>query len=105
MRSLFALTFFLLFFFGGKLFSQIDSLHRPPVKAKKICEINLTDGSSYKGYILKQTDSLIYLKSSGGVLIHIPKHNVAGINFHRGGIASDSSGGSGTVSIAHHYYW
>ncbi len=104
MRSFFVFIFFLLFISAGKLFSQTDSLPKP-VKQKKLCEINLTDGSSYKGYILKQTDSLIYLKSSAGVLIHIPKNSVLGINFHKGGVVSgDSVGGVHSSSIGHNYY-
>lgn len=41
----------------------------------------MRDGASYKGYIEKQNDSLIYLKGSSGVSIRIPKNQVAEIDF------------------------
>ncbi|HXB41076.1 MAG TPA: hypothetical protein VNZ49_11080 [Bacteroidia bacterium] len=51
------------------------------VRTPKPCEIKLTDGSSYKGYIERQTDSLIFLKGSSGVMMQIPKKNVSEIDF------------------------
>ncbi len=105
MRNFCGFIIFILFLFNGKLFSQTDSL-RKPVKQKKLCEVNLIDGSSYKGIILKQTDFLVYLKSSAGVVIHIPKNSVLGINFYKGGVASsDTIGNIHKASIAQKYYF
>lgn len=71
-----------------------------------LCEIKMYDGSTYKGFIEKQTDTLIYLKSSSGVLIHVPKRHVLSIDFINGHTTKDSTGNI-TIhipAIAHNYY-
>ncbi len=66
--------------FANHLFCQVDTTLKSN-RTPKPCEIKLTDGSAYKGYIERQTDSIIYLKGSSGVLIQIPKKKVAEIDF------------------------
>ena len=78
-------------FEGTQVFSQTDSLVKP-IKNPKLCEITMRDGSSYKGHIEKQNDSTICLKSSSGVVIYIPKHNVSNIDFAKGTVSHDTSG-------------
>lgn len=60
-------------------FSQEDSLAKTLHLAKS-CEIRMYDGSSYKGTIEKQNDSLVWLKATSGVLIQIPKKHIASID-------------------------
>ncbi|MHB8260450.1 MAG: hypothetical protein ACYDCN_08580 [Bacteroidia bacterium] len=92
---------------GGEAFSQNDSIPLKPAERKPVlCEIKMFDGSTYKGFIEKQTDTLIYLKSSSGVLIHVPKKHVLSIDFINGHTTKDSTGNI-TIhipSISHNYY-
>ncbi|MGZ3866260.1 MAG: hypothetical protein ACXVC6_10510 [Bacteroidia bacterium] len=67
-------------------------------KSTGLCEIRLIDGSSYKGRIENQTDSVIFLKSSGGVLVQLPKHNVSSVDFISGHALNDTING---ISIHH----
>ncbi len=71
-----------------------------------LCEIKMHDGSLYKGYIEKQNDSLIYLKSSVGVLIHVPKKQINSIDFINGHTTKDSTGNMliHIPNIAYNYY-
>lgn len=59
----------------------------------RLCEIRLQDGSVYKGRIETQTDSIIFLKSSGGVTVQIPKQNVSAVDFVNGHMLNDSLNG------------
>ena len=108
MRKIIVFLFVFSLLQTGKLFSQADSLSKP-VKNPKLCEIKMMDGTSYKGHIDGQTDSLIYLKSSAGVIVIIPKHNVASIDFLNGHVTHDTTGTKKgmtihTAGIANRYY-
>ncbi len=106
MPKIFAFILFLFVFQTTKLFSQSDSIIKP-VKTPKLCEIKMRDGSSYKGHIERQTDSIIYLKSSVGVLVLIPKHYVSNIDFLSGHTSHDTIGGGMHIhspGIAQSYY-
>jgi hypothetical protein len=71
----------------------------------KLCEIQLHDGSVYHGYIQRQTDSLIYLKSNGDVLIQIPKRNITSIEALKAHAEHDTTGLKiRTPSIGMNYY-
>jgi len=98
---LFILSFFL-------THAQEDSISpvKPLAKKPVLCEIKMNDGSSYKGYIEKQSDTLIYLKSSAGVLVQVPKKQVAGIDFINGHTTQDSTGNLTihTPNISNYYY-
>lgn len=71
-----------------------------------LTEIRMRDGTFYKGHIEKQNDSLIYLKSNGGVELIIPKKNVAAVNFINGYVRNDSVTGSQVhVAGIYSYYY
>lgn len=110
MQKLLVVAFFIACFFQtitGN--AQNDTLvPAPKIVEKKpiLCKINMQDGSVYFGFIEKQTDSLLYVKSGSGVLIHVPKKQVASINFLDGHVTTDSTGNL-TIhipSISHKYY-
>jgi len=105
MPKIFAFLFIISVFQTTKSFSQSDSIVKP-AKTPKLCGITMRDGSLYKGHIEKQTDSLIYLKSSVGVLVLIPKHYVSNIDFITGHTSHDTIGGMHihTPGIAQNYY-
>jgi hypothetical protein len=106
MHRILAFILFLNLMQCQRLFSQSDSVFKPSAKGK-LCEVQMRDGSSYKGFIDKQTDSLMYLKSSAGVLVVIPKHYVASIDFIGGHTTHDTIGGGmhiHTPGIAQNYY-
>lgn len=46
-----------------------------------MCEVHLKDGSVYKGYVQMQSDSVVVLKASSGVVVRIPKNAVSEIDF------------------------
>ena len=87
--------------------AQNDSL-LPKVTTRKaiVCEIRMRDGSSYTGYIQQQTDSVISLKSEGGVTLQIPKHNIKDIFYVKSHPINDTSDVTTQhpTSIAHKYY-
>ena len=74
--------------------AQTDSLEKPKTPERKpiLCQIKMKDGSVYKGYIERQNDSLIYLKSSSGVSVHVPKKQVINIDVINATVSKDSSG-------------
>jgi len=88
--------------------AQSDSIAAPKPAEKKtiLCKIKMQDGSVYMGFIEKQTDTLLYVKSSSGVLIHVPKKQVISIDFIDGHTTKDSTGNI-TIhipKIAQNYY-
>ena len=90
------------------LAAQEDSISpiKHPEKKPLLCEIKMHDGSFYKGYIEKQSDTLIYLKSSAGVLVLVPKKQISSIDFISGHTTQDSIGNL-TIhipNISNHYY-
>jgi hypothetical protein len=102
------LAFMACFLQAATSFSQDDSIStaKPTQKKPLLCQIKMQDGSSYQGFIEKQTDSLLFVKSSSGVLIHIPKHLVTSVDFINGHTTKDSTGNL-TIhiqAISHHYY-
>ena len=109
MQKLLVLVFFIACLLKTcEITAQEDSIN--PIKSvqKKplLCEIKMHDGSLYKGYIEKQTDTLIYLKSSSGVFIHVPKNQISSIDFINGHSTQDSTGNF-TIhipAISNHYY-
>ncbi|MFI5141573.1 MAG: hypothetical protein ACHQII_04370 [Bacteroidia bacterium] len=109
MQKILVVTIFIVCFFKtitGN--AQTDSVTAPkPVEKKHIlCKIKMQDGSVYTGFIDKQTDSLLYVKSGSGVLIHVPKKQVVSIDFIDGHTTKDSTGNI-TIhipAIAHSYY-
>jgi len=70
---------FVLMLLSNTFYSQEDTLAKIIHKPKN-CEIRMADGSSYKGTIEKQNDSLVWLKATSGVLIQIPKKQIASID-------------------------
>jgi hypothetical protein len=74
--------------------AQTDSITaaKPAEKKPILCKIKMQDGSVYVGFIEKQTDTLLYVKSSSGVLIHVPKKQVTSIDFIDGHTTKDSTG-------------
>jgi hypothetical protein len=88
--------------------AQSDSVStfKPGEKKPVLCKIKMLDGSVYKGVIEKQTDSLLYVKSSSGVLIHVPKKQVASIDIVDGHTTKDSTGNVTfhIPAIAYDYY-
>jgi hypothetical protein len=74
--------------------AQTDSIAAPKPAEKKpvLCKIKMQDGSVYMGFIEKQTDSLLFVKSGSGVLIHVPKKQVTSIDFVDGHTTKDSTG-------------
>jgi hypothetical protein len=88
-------------------FAQNDSiLPKTTTRKAVVCEIKMKDGLSYTGYILQQTDSVISLKSEGGVMVQIPKHNVKDIFYVKSHPIGDTLGGVTTYPaiIADKYY-
>ncbi len=87
--------------------AQNDSI-LPKISTRKavVCEIKMKDGSSYTGYILQQTDSVISLKSEGGVVVQIPKHNVKDIFYVKSHPIGDTAGATTPYPplIADKYY-
>ncbi len=97
--------FFLMVFLPlSFLFSQTDTSFKK-IPASRLCEIKMHDGTLYKGHIEKQ-DSLIYLKSSSGVLVIIPKRQVTSIDVIKGHSSLDTNGSLQihVPGIAHYYY-
>jgi|GEM_PF-3529452 len=88
--------------------AQTDSIVAPKPTEKKpiLCKIKMQDGSVYQDFIEKQTDSLLFVKSSSGVLIHVPKKQVTNIDFVDGHTTKDSTGNMTfhIPSIANNYY-
>ena len=109
MQKIFLVVAFMVCFLRASTsFSQEDSLSavKPIQKKPLLCQIKMQDGYTYQGFIEKQTDSLLYVKSSSGVLIHIPKHLVANVDFINGHTTKDSTGNL-TIhiqAISHNYY-
>lgn len=64
--------------FAASLHAQEDTLANG--HARRPCEVRLQEGTSYKGFIRRQNDSLLVLEAGDGVLVHIPKHKVARID-------------------------
>jgi len=92
----------------NKIIAQEDSINTIKHIEKKplLCEIKMHDGSLYKGYIEKQSDTLIYLKSSAGVMVQVPKKQILSIDFINGHTTQDSTGNL-TIhipNISNHYY-
>lgn len=87
-------------------FAQNDSIVAKPTPKAMLCEIKMHDGSLYKGFIEKQNDSLLFLKSSAGVLIHVPKKQINSIDFINGHSTKDSTGNMliHIPNIAYNYY-
>jgi hypothetical protein len=110
MQKLFVVIFFMACFLKIATSSAQteDSIHiaNPAKKKHLLCQIKMLDGSTYHGFIEKQTDSLLYLKGSSGVLIHVPKQHVSSIDFINGHTTKDSAGNITIhiASIAHNYY-
>jgi hypothetical protein len=90
----------------NNIHAQTDSLYVKPTRNPVLCEIKMHDGSSYMGYIQQQTDSIIYLKSSLGVILHIPKHSVQNIYYVNRHSLQDTTGGIPVYHpfIADRYY-
>lgn len=69
--------------------AQNDSLEKQ-TKVIVTSEVHMNDHSVYRGQIERQSDSLIYLRSTAGVLVMIPKKNVMHIDLIRGYVSTDS---------------
>lgn len=80
------------FLFAHALRAQQDSI-LPKISTRKavVCEIKMKNSSVYTGYIQQQTDSVIFLKTEGGVLLEIPKHNVRDIFYVKSHPIGDTS--------------
>jgi hypothetical protein len=107
-RKIILLVLFFAFSQTAQLFSQQDSIVKP-IKKSILCEVKMHDHTSYKGHIESQTDSLIYLKGTAGVLVIIPKHNVSSIDFLSGRVIHDTTDGKKgmqihTLGIGSRYY-
>ncbi|HTA63358.1 MAG TPA: hypothetical protein VK835_12920, partial [Bacteroidia bacterium] len=88
--------------------AQSDSVStfKPAEKKLILCKIKMQDGAVYTGFIEKQTDSLLFVKSGSGVLIHVPKKQVQSIDVVDGHTTKDSTGNVTfhMPAIAHSYY-
>jgi hypothetical protein len=109
MQKLFVVTIFIVCLFKAITSNaQTDSIasFKPVTKKPVLCKIKMQDGSVYTGFIEKQTDSLLYVKSGSGVLIHVPKKQVASVDFIDGHTTKDSTGNITfhIPAIAHNYY-
>jgi len=95
--------FFALAFSVNLLNAQQDTT--AVLRKPKPCEIKLADGTSYKGIIEKKHDSLIFLRASSGVLILVPKKQVAEIDLIKGNRKKDTIAvGAERPSIGKRYY-
>jgi len=109
MQKLFVVVIFIVCFFTTSTSNaQTDSIIAPKPAEKKpiLCKIKMQDGSVYQGFIEKQTDSLLYVKSSSGVVIHVPKKQVTSVDVIDGHTTKDSTGNMTfhIPSIANNYY-
>ena len=88
------------------IYAQTDSIYVKPLHNPVLCEIRMHDGSSYTGYIQKQTDSIIDLKSNLGVTLHIPKGSIQYIYYVNKHSMQDTTGGIPVYHpfIADRYY-
>ncbi len=107
-RLMLIFLFILSLFKISSTFAQTDSITpvKSPQKKPLLCEVKMHDGSLYKGYIESQNDSTFFVKSSAGVVIHIPKSNVYSVEFISGHSTKDSIGNL-TIhlpAIANQYY-
>jgi len=88
--------------------AQTDSVPalKPVEKKPILCKIKMQDGAVYMGFIEKQTDSVLFVKSGSGVLIHVPKHQVVSVDFIDGHTTKDSTGNITfhIPAVAHNYY-
>ncbi|HKC69358.1 MAG TPA: hypothetical protein VKG26_14080 [Bacteroidia bacterium] len=91
---------------GNAQTDSIPAIPKPAEKKPVLCKIKMNDGSVYKGVIEKQTDSLLFLKSSSGVLIHVPKKQVSNIDVIDTYTTKDSIGNITfhVPSVASNYY-